>query len=121
MRRLACALLLPLLAVSLATLELRAQSYDPVQTADQQQTLQGLLNDAIVAVRQNDRASACMLRSQALTVLNANFAAFQALYPTNNWSDLQVSLQGSLRKCTGPAASPAGPAGPAINGGGNGP
>jgi hypothetical protein len=97
-----CALLLSVIAVPFAMSALKAQSYDPVATSNQQQTLQGLLNDAIVAVRQNDPASACNLRGQALSVLNANFAAFQALYPTNNWSDLQVSLEGSLRKCAPP-------------------
>lgn len=67
--------------------------------ADQQQTLQGLLNNAIVALRNNDAASACQLRSQALNLLMANFNAFTLAYPTNNWSDLQRSLEGSLSKC----------------------
>lgn len=58
-----------------------------------------MLNNALVAIRQHDEASACNFRSQALGVLNANFGAFQAFFPANNWSDLQVSLQGSLRKC----------------------
>ncbi len=34
-----------------------------------------------------------------MDVLNANLAAFQALYSANNWIDLQLSLQGRLRKC----------------------
>lgn len=95
MRSVALALLLPL--ISLASV--RAQSYDPQVTADQQQTLQSLLNNALVAIRQNDQPTACSLRGQALTVLNANLQAFQVFYPANNWSDLQVSLQDSLRKC----------------------
>jgi hypothetical protein len=95
MRCVALALLLPLIAAS----AVRAQTYDPQMTADQRQTLQSLLDNALVAIRQNDQVSACTFRGQALAVLNANLAAFQALYPVNNWSDLQVSLQGSLRKC----------------------
>ncbi|MEB3173561.1 MAG: hypothetical protein VKL97_06805 [Cyanobacteriota bacterium] len=95
MRRFVFALLLPLITAS----AVKAQNYDPQVTAEQQQTLQSLLNSAIVALRQNDPASACNLRSQALSILNANLAAFEALFPANNWSDLQVSLQGSLRKC----------------------
>lgn len=87
--------LLPLITVS----AVRAQTFDPQATAEQQQVLQNLLNNALAALRQHDSASACSLRAQALTVLNANQAAFQALYPANNWSDLQVSLQGSLRNC----------------------
>lgn len=95
MRCVALGLLLPWIAVA----AVRAQTFDPQVTADQQQTLQTLLNNALVAIRQNDQASACSLRGQAMAVLNANLAAFQALYPANNWSDLQVSLQGSLRRC----------------------
>lgn len=95
MRRAALALLLPLIAVA----AVRAQTYDPQLTAEQQQTLQNLLNNALVAIRQNDQPSACNWRAQALDVLNANLAAFQALYPANNWADLQVSLQDSQRKC----------------------
>ncbi|MFZ9269648.1 MAG: hypothetical protein ACO23C_00210 [Prochlorococcaceae cyanobacterium] len=101
MRRVTIAALLPLIT----TLPLKAQTYDPQVTAEQQQAVQGLLNNAIVAVRQNDQAAACNLRSQALGILNANFAAFEALYPANNWSDLQVSLQGSLRKCAASAGT----------------
>lgn len=67
---------------------------------DQQQALQGLLDQAIVAIRQNDAATACRLRGQALTLLNANLPAFQAAFPANNWSDLQTSLQGSLARCS---------------------
>ena len=66
---------------------------------DQQQALQGLLNQAIVAIRQNDTATACRLRGQALNILNANLQAFQAAFPANDWSDLQTSLQGSLVSC----------------------
>lgn len=66
---------------------------------DQQQALQGLLDQVIVAIRQNDAATACRLRGQALTLLNANLPAFQAAFPANNWSDLQTSLQGSLVNC----------------------
>ena len=95
MRCVALALLLPLIAAS----AVRAQTYDPQMTADQRQTLQSLLDNALVAIRQNDQASACNLRGQAMDVLTANLAAFQALFPANNWADLQVSLQDSLRKC----------------------
>jgi len=95
MGRIALVALLPLLTLS----AVRAQSFDPQVTADQQQTLQALLNNALVAIRQNDQASACNLRGQAMDVLTANLAAFQVLFPANNWADLQVSLQGSLRKC----------------------
>ena len=95
MRCVALALLLPWIAAS----AVGAQTFDPQVTADQQQTLQSLLNNALAAIRGNDQASACQLRAQAMEVLNANLPAFQALYPANNWSDLQVSLQGSLRKC----------------------
>ncbi len=95
MRWLVVALLSPCLAFT----GLRAQTYDPQTTGEQQQALQSLLDNAIVAVRQKDQAAACNLRSQALTILNANVAAFQALYPANDWGDLQESLQGSMRKC----------------------
>lgn len=66
----------------------------------QQQTLQNLLNSAVVALRSDDQTSACQLRSQALDILNTNLAGFAAAYPSNNWSDLQTSLQGSVNKCT---------------------
>ena len=95
MRRAALLLLLSMVSHP----AVRAQGYDPMVTGNQQQTLQNLLNNVVVALRQNDLVAACNLRGQALNVLNANFAAFQALYPANNWSDLQVSLQGSLDKC----------------------
>jgi len=84
--------------------EVRAQAPDPAVTADQQQMLQGLLNNAIVAVRQNDQAAACNLRGQALEILNNNLVAFQTFYPANDWSDLQRSLQGSLRRCAAQGA-----------------
>lgn len=87
----------PLALVALAPA--LAQPYDPELTGNQQQTLQNLLNQATMAIRANDQASACTLRAQALTILDANMAAFEAVFPANNWSDLQVSLQGSLRKC----------------------
>ena len=66
---------------------------------DQQQALQALLDQAIVAIRQNDAATACRLRGQALNILNSNIQAFQAAFPANDWSDLQTSLQGSLVSC----------------------
>jgi len=95
MGRMALVALLPLITL----VAVRAQTFDPQLTADQQQTLQTLLNNALVAIRQNDQVSACNLRGQAMEVLTANMAAFQALFPANNWADLQLSLQGSLRKC----------------------
>ena len=104
MRRLALAALVPLFTGA----AVRAQTYDPQVTLQQQQVLQGLLNNALVAIRQHDEASACNLRSQAMGVLNANFGAFQAFFPANNWSDLQVSLQGSLRKCVAQGFLPPG-------------
>ena len=113
MRHAALALLLPLLQPLITTPAVHAQVYDLQATSDQQQILQNLLNNAIVAVRQNDQATACSLRGQALTVLNANLAAFQAVFPANNWSDLQVSLQGSLRKCAPPPSAQAPVAQPA--------
>ena len=76
-----------------------AQSSQGPSIVDQQQTLQTLLNGATTAVRNNDPVTACQLRSQALEVLNANFTAFSAAFPANDWSDLQRSLQGSVRKC----------------------
>jgi hypothetical protein len=62
-------------------------------------TLQFLINNVLVAIRQNEHATACKFCGQAMDVLNANLAAFQALYSANNWIDLQLSLQGRLRKC----------------------
>ena len=67
--------------------------------AIQQANLQALLDNAITAIRNNDNATACQLRSQALGILSNNFAAFAAAYPTNNWSDLQTSLQDSVTAC----------------------
>ena len=66
----------------------------------QQQNLQQLLNGALSAIRNDDPATACQMRRQALGILNANIDAFTAAYPTNNWGDLQISLQGSVNKCT---------------------
>ena len=37
--------------------------------------------------------------AQAAGILAANFQAFEAVFPANNWSDLQTSLQGSLNSC----------------------
>lgn len=76
-----------------------AQPAPTPQLVDQQQQLQSLLNNAIVAIQANDEAQACSLRSQALTILNANIGAFQAVFPANNWSDLQTSLDGSVARC----------------------
>lgn len=70
---------------------------DPV--ALQQANLQALLNNAITALRDNDNATACQLRSQALGILTNNFDAFAAAYPTNNWGDLRASLQDSVSGC----------------------
>jgi len=91
---------LPLFAVVLfsGAAVVAQPSPDPA-LIDQQQALQGLLDQAIVAIRQNDAATACRLRGQALNILNANLPAFQAAFPTNDWSDLQTSLQGSLMSC----------------------
>ena len=85
---------LPLVLVTSAAL--RAQ---PNDIALQQATLQSLLNNAISAMRNNDKATTCQLQSQALGILNQNFDAFSAAYPTNNWTDLQASLQGSVSAC----------------------
>jgi hypothetical protein len=59
----------------------RAQGYDPADVASQQQQMQGLIDGAL------------------LGILNANLQAFQALYPSNNWADLQMSLQDSGNSC----------------------
>lgn len=75
----------------------RAQSNDVIA---QQSMLQSLLDNAIVAVRNNDKVSACQLRSQALGILNTNFNAFVMAFPSNNWSDLQTSLQNSINRCS---------------------
>ncbi len=84
--------------VLISSAALRAQ---PNDISLQQSTLQSLLDNAITAIRNNDNATACQLRSQALGILNQNFDAFSAAYPTNNWSDLQASLQGSVNACAG--------------------
>jgi hypothetical protein len=65
----------------------------------QQANLQGLLDNAITATRNNDKATACQLRGQALGILSNNFDAFAAAFPTNNWNDLQASLQDSVTGC----------------------
>ena len=65
----------------------------------QRQSLQALLDSALAALRDDDQASACQYRRQALAILDANFNDFSALYPANNWQDLQRSLQGSVNKC----------------------
>jgi len=65
----------------------------------QQQALQGLLNNAIVAIQANNKAQACSLRAQALSILNANIQGFEAVFPANNWSDLQTSLAESTARC----------------------
>ncbi len=77
----------------------RAQGYDPDYVSSQQQQMQSLIDGALVAIRQDDPVTACNLRSQALGILNANIQAFQALYPSNNWFDLQISLQDSVNRC----------------------
>ena len=91
-------ILVSLTLVLFASAALRAQ---PNDTALQQATLQSLLNNATTAIRNNDNATACQLRSQALGILNENFGAFSAAFPTNNWTDLQASLQGSVNACAG--------------------
>jgi Tfp pilus assembly protein FimT len=88
-----------LAAVLLLALPGRAQGYDPADVASQQQQMQGLIDGALVAIRQNDPVTACNLRVQAVGILNANLQAFQALYPSNNWADLQMSLQDSVNSC----------------------
>jgi len=67
--------------------------------AIQQANLQALLDNAITAIRNNDNATACQLRGQALGILTENCNAFAAAYPTNDWSDLQASLQDSVTAC----------------------
>ena len=71
----------------------------PNNIAAQQANLQALLNDAITAIRNNDNATACQLRIQALGILSDNFNAFVAAYPRNNWNSLQASLQDSVNAC----------------------
>ncbi len=77
----------------------RAQTYDPAYVASQQQQMQDLIDGALMAIRQNDPVTACNLRTQAVGILNANLQAFQVLYPSNNWVDLQISLQDSVNRC----------------------
>ena len=95
MRRLLAALALSLSAASPAL----AQANGAEVIAEQQQLMQNLLNNAIVAIENNNQPQACALRRQAAGILSANFQAFEAVYPANNWSDLQTSLQGSLNSC----------------------
>lgn len=77
----------------------RAQNFDPSYVASQQQQMQSLIDGALMAIRNNDPVTACNQRMEALGILNANIQAFQALYPSNNWSDLQISLQDSVNRC----------------------
>ena len=93
-KRFACPATLLLALASLPGIH--AQT-DPIAAA--QANLQALLDNSITAVRNNDTATACQLRSQALGILTNNLNAFVAAYPTNNWSDLQTSLQGSVNAC----------------------
>lgn len=97
MRRFAAMLPLALLAIGPALAQSGGNPSSAISA--QQESLQNLLNSAIVAIQNNDEAGACQLRSQAFTILNNNYNAFVAAYPTNNWSDLQTSLQGSLNRC----------------------
>lgn len=76
-----------------------AQGTPPPEVIAQQQQLQSLLDDAIVAIEANNEPQACSLRSQALSILSANLQAFEAVFPANDWSDLQTSLQGSVAHC----------------------
>jgi len=78
MRRLFAALLLSASAFTPAL----AQDVPPELVAQQQQ-LQSLLNDAIVALRANNKAQECSLRSQALAILNTNIQGFEAAFPAN--------------------------------------
>lgn len=77
-----------------------AQSSGTEAVVEQQQSLQNLLNSATMALRAGNDAEVCQLRSQALGILNANFDAFAAVYPSNDWTDLQASLQQSVAHCT---------------------
>ena len=93
--------LLAALAISASTFTpALAQGTPPQEVVAQQQQLQSLLDDAIVAVRASNEAQACSLRGQALNIFNNNIQAFEAVFPANNWSDLQTSLQGSVARCT---------------------
>ncbi|MEB3235286.1 MAG: hypothetical protein VKM98_07650 [Cyanobacteriota bacterium] len=76
-----------------------AQPADNTSIPAQRQNLQNLLDSTITALRDNDLSSACQFRRQSLAILDANLDGFAALYPANNWSDLQRSLQGSVNKC----------------------
>jgi hypothetical protein len=96
MRRLLVALAISASALTPAL----AQGTPPQEVLAQQQQLQSLLDDAIVAVRANNEPQACSLRTQALTILTNNLQAFQAAFPANDWSDLQTSLQGSVARCS---------------------
>jgi cytochrome c556 len=95
MRRLLAALVLSLSAASPAL----AQGNGAEAIAEQQQLMQNLLNNAIVAIENNDQPQACALRRQAAGILATNVQGFEAVFPANNWSDLQTSLQGSLNSC----------------------
>ena len=93
--------LLAALAISASALNpALAQGNPPPEVLAQQQQLQSLLDDAIVAVRADNEAQACSLRTQALAILTNNLQAFQAVFPANDWSDLQTSLQGSVARCS---------------------
>ena len=83
------------LASLLGAFSAQAQSNIAVQQAE----LQSLLDNVITAIRNNDKATACQLRSQALAILSPNLDAFTAAYPDNNWVDLQTSLQDSVNSC----------------------
>ncbi|QCH14040.1 hypothetical protein CB0101_03060 [Synechococcus sp. CB0101] len=77
-----------------------AQGNPPPEVVAQQQQLQSLLDDAIDAIRANNEPQACSLRTQAFSILSSNLQAFEAVFPANDWSDLQTSLQGSVARCT---------------------
>jgi len=47
----------------------------------QQESLQNLLNSAIVAIQNNDEAGACQLRSQAFTILNKQLQRLRGRLP----------------------------------------
>ena len=79
--------------------EALAQPAASPELVQQQQALQGLLNNATEALEANNPAQACSLRSQALNILNNNIQGFQAVFPANDWSDLQTSLSGSVARC----------------------
>ena len=79
----------------LGALSVQAQPNVAIQQAE----LQSLLDNVITAIRNNDAASACQQRRQALAILSPNLEAFSAAYPANNWSDLQTSLQDSVNAC----------------------